>query len=524
MDARRMRAALVAVLLIVSTSVASAASYRTQNFLVTAATPQLAREIGDAAEGYRRSLALEWIGRELPPWQDKCPITAQVSTSLLPGGVTQFYFDRGRPHNWTMSVQGSRERVLDSVVPHEVLHTIFATHFGGPLPRWADEGACTVVEHSSERSKQERLLYRFLQTQKGIPFNEMYRMSEYPNDPLPLYSQGYSLTRFLIAQGGKRRFVEYVGDGMRTRNWQASTKKHYGFENLSDLQVRWLAWVGDGGNDQLAANYSVAPASAQSPVGAATSPVAAAASPVAQSAPQPTAQAAPRQNTAQQNAAPMGRMAASTRGDARGSMMSYSATPAPRGTSPQPPTRREPLVPVPDFTDDATQPIAVAPAGNLNPASSDTAVVDRAAVDRAAVDAAVVDARTVDATRTDIASGNATGWYATARDVYRADNPRYVDDRRTPKDKTLISRGVVEVVTPAGRSVDSRRTTVGETRGTASRSLPTGVGRPVEWSNPPLVAPTRDEEIRAVGRPLPPESVQPTVIEWTRPAPGTVWR
>ena len=504
MDARRMRAALVAVLLIVSTSVASAASYRTQNFLVTAATPQLAREIGDAAEGYRRSLALEWIGRELPPWQDKCPITAQVSTSLLPGGVTQFYFDRGRPHNWTMSVQGSRERVLDSVVPHEVLHTIFATHFGGPLPRWADEGACTVVEHSSERSKQERLLYRFLQTQKGIPFNEMYRMSEYPNDPLPLYSQGYSLTRFLIAQGGKRRFVEYVGDGMRTRNWQASTKKHYGFENLSDLQVRWLAWVGDGGNDQLAANYSVAPASAQSPVASAPSPIASVAAPMAQNAPQPAAQAAPRQNAAQQSAAPMGRMAASTRGDARGSMMSYSATPAPRGATSQPPSRREPLVPVPDFTDDATQPIAVDPAGILNPASSDTAASA--------------------ATRTDTTSGKATGWYATARDVYRADNPRYVDDRRTPKDKTLISRGGGEVGTTAGRSIDSRRTTAGGTRSTASHSPPTGVGRPVEWSAPPLVAPTRDEEVRAVGRPLPPESVQPTVIEWTRPAPSTVWR
>ena len=51
---------------------------------------------------------------------------------------------------WDMKIQGSEERVLDSVLPHEVTHTIFASHFRQPLPRWADEGACTTVEHVSE--------------------------------------------------------------------------------------------------------------------------------------------------------------------------------------------------------------------------------------------------------------------------------------------------------------------------------------------------------------------------------------
>ncbi len=99
-----------------------------------------------------------------------------------------------------MSVQGSHERVLDSVLPHEVTHTIFATHFGRPLPRWADEGACTTVEHPSERNKQTRLLYEFLTTGRGIAFNRMFAMTEYPADILPLYSQGFSLAKFLIAK------------------------------------------------------------------------------------------------------------------------------------------------------------------------------------------------------------------------------------------------------------------------------------------------------------------------------------
>ena len=42
------------------------------------------------------------------------------------GGATSFVFDRGEVFGWKMNIQGSRERILDSVLPHEVTHTIFA--------------------------------------------------------------------------------------------------------------------------------------------------------------------------------------------------------------------------------------------------------------------------------------------------------------------------------------------------------------------------------------------------------------
>ncbi len=232
--------------LLVACLLSMGASYRTQNFIITADTPQLAQEIGDSAEQFRRDLAIEWLGRELPPWTDVCPISAQVSPHLGAGGATSFYFSHGRPHGWRMSLQGSRERVLDSVLPHEITHTIFATHFGRPLPRWADEGACTTVEHVSERAKQHQLLISFLTSGRGIAFNDMFAMREYPADILPLYSQGYSLAKFLIAQGGKQKFMQYVGDGMASNNWTATTHQHYGFASLGDLQQNWLAWVKQG--------------------------------------------------------------------------------------------------------------------------------------------------------------------------------------------------------------------------------------------------------------------------------------
>ena len=122
-----------------------AAGYRTANFVVEAPTDDQARRIGEAAEQYRHTLAVEWTGAPLPRWSRPCPITAQVAPHLGAGGATSFVFDKGEVFNWTMTIQGSEERILDSVLPHEITHTIFASYFRQPLPRWADEGACTTV-------------------------------------------------------------------------------------------------------------------------------------------------------------------------------------------------------------------------------------------------------------------------------------------------------------------------------------------------------------------------------------------
>ncbi len=247
MEARIWRAAALAALVLTSSAgLCAAASFRTQHFVVTAATGEIAKSIAEQAEVYRRDLAILWLGRELPEWSAPCPITVQTGENLGAGGATSFMFERGRPFGWRMSIQGSYQRVMDSVLPHEITHTIFATHFGQPLPRWADEGACTTVEDASEKSKQHHNLIRFLQTNRGIAFNKMFRMREYPPDVLPLYAQGYSVTRYLIAQGGQRQFVNYVGEGLRTDNWPAATRKFYGYDDLSDLQVKWVAWVAAG--------------------------------------------------------------------------------------------------------------------------------------------------------------------------------------------------------------------------------------------------------------------------------------
>ncbi len=257
---------------------AQGAGHQTKNFVVQAPTKQLAIEIGQSAEQWRKQLANEWLGQEMPTWSKPCPIQARVSPQLGAGGETSFVFDRGEVFGWDMKVQGSRQRVLDSVLPHEITHTIFASHFRQPLPRWADEGACTTVEHASEIGKQERMLIRFLKTGRGIPFHQLFAMKEYPREVLPLYSQGHSVATFLIERRGKHAFMDFLADGMEDEDWPAAVRDHYGHDSLYQLQGQWLAWVKQG-RPRLALEPDVVVASHTAPQPVEQSPAVAVASP-----------------------------------------------------------------------------------------------------------------------------------------------------------------------------------------------------------------------------------------------------
>ncbi len=261
MDARISRLFALAILLIASMG----AKYRTANFIIDTPDPRMAQQFGEAAEQYRRELAASWLGEEMPNWAQPCPVTVMVGANLGAGGATTFVFDRGEVFGWRMSIQGSQERVLDSVLPHEITHMVYASHFRQPLPRWADEGGATSVEHISERSKQRKMLYQFLGSGRGIAFNQMFTMTEYPADVLPLYAQGYALSEYLIQTGGRRKYIAFLDDGLKSDDWTAAISRNYGITDLGQLQTTWLAWVKQG-MPALAPSANVQLASATTPI------------------------------------------------------------------------------------------------------------------------------------------------------------------------------------------------------------------------------------------------------------------
>ncbi|HVJ69562.1 MAG TPA: hypothetical protein VM510_16415, partial [Caulifigura sp.] len=195
----------------------------------------------------------DWLGKKLPNWYKPCEVTVKVG-QIGAGGATTFSFDGGEVFGWRMKVQGSLERILDSVVPHEVSHTIFACHFRRPLPRWADEGAATLVEHISERKRQSEILQQVTRTRDRIPLNQLLQIDEYPKDMqkvLALYAEGYSLADFLVkwhGPKGKQVYLEFLKDALAT-NWESAFRKHYGFQSIAELDQRWDQWLVAGSPD-----------------------------------------------------------------------------------------------------------------------------------------------------------------------------------------------------------------------------------------------------------------------------------
>ena len=199
------------------------AGFRTQNFVVEAPTAQIAQQVGQYAEHYRREKALQWLGQEMPPWPEPCPLHVTVTMSGA-GGATSFAFDRGRILSMEMNIEGPLDRLLSSVLPHEVTHTVFAHYYRTPVPRWADEGGSVLSEDDIERNRHDQLVRQILNSPgRAIPLRRLFSLTQYPRDVMVLYAEGYSVTSFLVGQSSRSQFLAFVAQGMRG-DWDGAAK------------------------------------------------------------------------------------------------------------------------------------------------------------------------------------------------------------------------------------------------------------------------------------------------------------
>lgn len=231
---------LVALMLGMVAQSASAASYTTRNFQIEAPTADAAQRVGEHAEACRKAIAQAWLGQPLPDWSRRCPIRV-VLTSGEAGGITTFSFHRGRVSDQDIKVEGRLDRILASALPHEITHTIFAAYFGGPMPRWADEGASLLSEDQREKDRQDQIVQNLLRNRNELPLRTLFGMEEYPDDLLGFYGQGYGVAKFLIAIGGRPRFLAFVKDGPE-QGWDAAASTHYGLADCRELDRAWRSW------------------------------------------------------------------------------------------------------------------------------------------------------------------------------------------------------------------------------------------------------------------------------------------
>lgn len=239
------------------------AQHRTTNFLINAPTPQIAQQMGQYAEHYRREKAMQWLGYEMPAWRQPCPLHVTVNMEG-PSGATSFHFGQGTILSMKMEIQGPLDRLLASVLPHEITHTVFAHHFRQPVPRWADEGGSVLSEDDIECKRHDKLTRQILTKGQQIPLRRLFGLKEYPREVMCLYAQGFSMCDYLVKRSDRKTFLAFVGHGMQ-HGWDQAVQSFYGMRSVEELEAAWLQHLRDtrnapSQNIQVAQNQIKAPA------------------------------------------------------------------------------------------------------------------------------------------------------------------------------------------------------------------------------------------------------------------------
>lgn len=222
------------------------ANHRSTNFVVTAPTAAVAQQVAQYAEKYRKEKALEWLGAEMPNWPQPCPLTVTV-TMEPPSGATTFSFGGGRVQWQKMDIRGPLDRLLASVLPHEVTHTVFAHHFGSPVPRWADEGGSVLSEDDIERKRHDKLIRDILNKGGAFRLRSLFTLRDYPSEHekvMCMYAQGFSLSDFLVRRSNRQTFLNFVGHGMHY-GWDKAAQSYYGHRTVEEMEEAWLKHLRD---------------------------------------------------------------------------------------------------------------------------------------------------------------------------------------------------------------------------------------------------------------------------------------
>jgi hypothetical protein len=200
-------------------------------------------------------------------WPEPCPLQVKVTMSGA-GGATSFAYDNGRVLGQEMHIEGSLDRLLQSVLPHEVTHTVFAYHFRHPTPRWADEGGAVLSEDDAERSRHDQLCRQLLNQGRAMPLRRLFALKEYPPDVMTLYAEGFSVTSYLVGISNRQTFLAFLGMATQRNNWDEAVQTYYHHRSVEELEQEWLAYLRStkrqpGQPAQLASNTSGGPPEAQ---------------------------------------------------------------------------------------------------------------------------------------------------------------------------------------------------------------------------------------------------------------------
>lgn len=194
--------------------------------LINSNTPQDIKDSWEnICEKYRTKFYKEFVPEvKIEDWKNK------TTLEIVPGkaqGETNYE----KPEDgFRIKISGSVDLMQNCILPHEIMHCVFASYVKGHIPRWADEGYASIVE-------PKRPPYPI---KTKWPFKIIMNQKDYPEDVYSYYGQSSNMTEWLVNLKGRIVFRDFINEFCTSdQDWEPLLDKYYGFKTYQEAQRHW---------------------------------------------------------------------------------------------------------------------------------------------------------------------------------------------------------------------------------------------------------------------------------------------
>jgi hypothetical protein len=205
-------------------------------------TQAYAAEVLKNAEAWRKEIARQWLGEELPPSLGKTTVNVSFSDKRDAGRTWAVDDARRRYH--TLYLATTPDRAIGSTLAHEIVHVVLATRFPHPnrLPAWIEEGIASSYDDQGRQETRRQHISYYIRTGQWPDIESVLNCRTIAARRQDDYTVASSLTEFLLSRGDRQRLLEF-GQSANRAGYDAALSKFYGINNTPDFQRAWQEWV-----------------------------------------------------------------------------------------------------------------------------------------------------------------------------------------------------------------------------------------------------------------------------------------
>ncbi len=226
------------VLLLPTVSCASGFCH-SENFLVMAATQELAEKVLAQAEVYRSQLAMKWLGEQLRHGDGRTLICVDVSPAEERGHFLPVRDGHRKLH--MIRITCSENRATGKLLEHEVTHLVTHIAFQGTVPLWADEGIALLQDQERIYLTRQEFIRGYVRDNRWPNLEKLLEEKRINSTDYEFCSTAVSLTTYLLTRGGPSVLLSFARAGGNI-GWDSASQQCYDMR-LRDLQAGWQSWA-----------------------------------------------------------------------------------------------------------------------------------------------------------------------------------------------------------------------------------------------------------------------------------------